>query len=194
LSRWKYRRAQQFIAVSEYVKRSLIAGGVPSEKISVVHDGVPLGEPGAGGRRVVAPATSDPKKGSELLKQAAAVGGFEVHFSRNLEQDLREDAAVFAYITSSEGLGSAVLLAMAAGVPVVASRTGGLPEAVTDRRTGLLVENTPAAIAAAIRRVLDDAGAAKSMAAAARRRAGEFFSVEAMVRGTIGVYDRVLSC
>jgi len=82
---------------------------------------------------------------------------------------------------------------MAAGVPVVASRTGGLPEAVVDGETGLLVENTPAAIAAAVRRILENRDEARAMAEAARRRAESLFGVEAMVEGTIRVYHRVLS-
>ena len=45
---------------------------------------------------------------------------------------------MFVYITESEGLGSAVLLAMAAGTPVIASRVGGLPEAIEDGVNGLL--------------------------------------------------------
>ena len=61
--------------------------------------------------------------------------------------------ALFLYITHSEGLGSAVLLAMAAGVPVIASNVGGLPEIVEHERTGLLTENTAQAIANAIRRL-----------------------------------------
>ena len=42
LSRWKYRRAAHFIAVSRFVAGRLRDAGVPDSKISVVHDGVPL--------------------------------------------------------------------------------------------------------------------------------------------------------
>jgi len=192
-SRWKYRRASQFVAVSEFVKARLIEAGIAGGRVSVVYDGVPLGERSAGGTRVIAPATNDPKKGTELGKLAARQAGFDVHFSDSLAEDLARDAAVFVYITHEEGLGSAVLLAMAAGVPVVASRTGGLPEAVVDGETGLLVENTPAAIAAAVRRILENRDEARAMAEAARRRAESLFGVEAMVEGTIRVYHRVLS-
>src|SRR6516225_187367 len=41
-SRWKYRHAARYIAVSEFVKSALLAGGVPEAKIAVVYDGVPL--------------------------------------------------------------------------------------------------------------------------------------------------------
>ncbi len=56
-SAWKYRRARRYLAVSEFVKSVLVAGGVPEEKIAVVYDGVPLLEP-ARGSMVVAPANA----------------------------------------------------------------------------------------------------------------------------------------
>jgi glycosyltransferase involved in cell wall biosynthesis len=116
----------------------------------------------------------------------------ELKLSTALERDL-PSAAVFVYITHREGLGSAVLLAMSAGVPVVASRTGGLPEIVCHGETGLLVENRAEAIAAAIRTLLDDPARALRMGAAARRAVVERFTVEAMVRRTMEVYRQVLS-
>ena len=51
------------------------------------------------------------------------------------------EAGFFVYITHSEGLGSGALLAMSAGVPVIASNVGGLPEAIRHGENGLLVEN-----------------------------------------------------
>jgi glycosyltransferase involved in cell wall biosynthesis len=194
VSRWKYRRAAHFIAVSEFVKSRLIEAGISGERISIVYDGVPIGRCAAGGNRVVAPATEDPRKGTDLLKRAAAEAGLSIHFSTSLTEDLVRDAAVFVYITHEEGLGSAVLLAMASGVPVVASRVGGLPEAVVHGETGLLVENTPESIAAAVRRLLENRAEACAMAAAARRRAEALFGVQSMAGGTLQVYHRVLSC
>ena len=41
-SRWKYRRASHFVAVSQFVKRMLLDAGVADERITVVHDGVPI--------------------------------------------------------------------------------------------------------------------------------------------------------
>ena len=69
--------------------------------------------------------------------------------SVDLEHDLTE-ASLFIYITRAEGLGSAILLAMSAGVPVIASAVGGIPEAIRAGEDGLLVENDSAAIAGAI--------------------------------------------
>ncbi len=192
-SRWKYARPASYLAVSECVKRVLIAGGVSPERIDVVYDGVPLCTPTTLGDRIVAPATTDPRKGSDLLQTAARLAGISVHFSRNLESDLH-GAALFVYLTRSEGLGSGVLLAMAAGVPVLASRVGGLPEIITHDENGWLTENDPAEIATALRRLTADRGLRQRLAERARRTIEERFSVEAMVRGTLQVYRKVVSC
>jgi hypothetical protein len=191
-SGWKYRRSRRYLAVSEFVKSVLVAGGVPEEKIAVVYDGVPLLEP-ARGLSVVAPANADdPCKGAPLAVEAARLAGVELKLSTDLERDLR-DAAVFVYITHSEGLGSGALLAMSAGVPVVASNVGGLPEIIRHGENGLLVENTPQAIAAAVRQLLDDPAFARRVGDAARRTVMERFTVDQMVRRTMEVYWQVLS-
>jgi hypothetical protein len=194
-TRWKYKRAAHFIAVSQFVCGVLVRDGVNPERISVLYDGVPLGEEPAElpGDRVIAIDSGDPLKGRTLMEQAAELSGIPVHFSSDLSRDLPH-AAVFVYITAAEGLGSAALLAAARAVPVVASRIGGLPEAVEDGVTGLLTDNDPQAIAAAILRLTEDRSLARQMGAAGRRRVAERFTIEAMVRGTIEVYEKVLAC
>jgi alpha-maltose-1-phosphate synthase len=77
---------------------------------------------------------------------------------------------------------------------VIASRIGGLTEAVVDGETGLLVENTPESIAAAITRLVRDPALAARLGAAGRVRAAQRFSTGAMVRDTLAVYHRVLAC
>ena len=192
-SRWKYARARHYLAVSEHVREVLLKAGIPAEKITVVYDGVPSGKFAPGGRRIVAPATEDPAKGSELLREAARLAGVEIHFSGNLEADLPQ-AAMLVYITRQEGLGSAALLAMAAGVPVLASRVGGLMEVVEDGESGILTENDPVAIAGAMSRMAGDVELLRRLGARARQRVREKFSEAAMVRGTLDVYRKVLSC
>ena len=190
LSRRKYSRAAHYIAVSEYVKKMLLDADVAEEKVSVVYDGVPLLAPARLGVRVVAPATDDPRKGSALLRAAARRAGVEVHFSGDLVPDLAE-AGLFVYITYEEGLGSAVLLAMAAAVPVVASRVGGLPEVIEHGVTGWLTGNSTEVIAAAIRSLIADREAAAALGRAGRRQVQERFTVEQMVEATLRVYGRV---
>jgi glycosyltransferase involved in cell wall biosynthesis len=98
---------------------------------------------------------------------------------------------VFAMSSVTEGLGSVVLEAMACSRPVVATRAGGIPEAVTDGETGLLVPpRDPEALAAALLQVLRDRPAATQMAEAARQRISRSFSVLELVTRTMGVYSR----
>ena len=190
VSRWKYRHAAHYIAVSEFVKRTLVEAGVPSSKIAVVYDGVPM-QPEAVGQEILAPESSDPAKGVALVRKAARLGGFEVCFTHDLEADLRR-AKLFLYITHSEGLGSAALVAMAAGVPVIASRVGGLPEIIEHERTGLLTENTAQAIADAVRRLWNERTLAQELGRRARAAVAERFTAGRMVADTVRVYQSLL--
>ena len=194
LSRWKYARAAHYIAVSECVKAELVEAGIRDERVSVVYDGVPGYPEDAQAERtqVIALDSEDPGKGKRLIEQAAALADIPVHFSRNLPRDLPR-AALFVYISDSEGLGSAALLAMAYGAPVLASRVGGLSEIVQDHVTGVLTSNEPEKIARAMRHMLDDRALAARLAARARTRVERDFSVRRMVSGTVGVYERILS-
>lgn len=190
-SRWKYRRGERFIAVSSYVAGKLEQAGVSASQVRVVYDGTPVLNP-AQGAKILAPATDDPKKGSALLRSAAQRAGIPVCFSSNLAVDLAE-ARLFVYLTEEEGLGSAVLLAMSAGVPVIASRVGGLPEIVEDGVTGVLVNNEESEVAGAIRQLSGDPAAAARMGQAARSSVEERFTLDQMVDGTLAVYREVLS-
>ena len=193
-SKWKYARAARYIAVSDFVKSVLVAGGVEAGKIDVVYDGVPpLDAPAAESPGVLAPAAGgDPEKGTPLAREAARLAGLELALSANLERDLRRNG-IFLYLTHSEGLGSGVLLAMSAGAAVIASRIGGLTEVIRDGEDGLLVENDAARIAAVLRRLAADPALAARLGDAARRTARERFSVEGMVRRTMEVYRTVLT-
>jgi hypothetical protein len=194
VSRVKYRRATHFIAVSEAVKSELTTAGVPAVKVSVVHDGVRLPDAPAWSPSgpIVAPATSDPMKGSDLVRRAAALAGVEVRFTDTLERDIR-GASLFVYISRQEGLGSALLLAMAHGIPVIASATGGISEAVEHEVTGLLTSNDDAGIAAAITRLRSNDSVARAFSEAGRRRVAERFTIGHAVEGTLQVYRKVLA-
>jgi glycosyltransferase involved in cell wall biosynthesis len=196
-SRWKYRHATRYAAVSQFVKGILMEGGVAEDNISVIYDGVPLGEPAAGGEfrlnTVMAPASGDPRKGTALALEATRRAGVDLFLSRDLETDLAS-AGLFLYLTQSEGLGSAILMAMAAGVPVVASNVGGIPEIVRHRENGWLAENEPETIAAAIRELRSDTALAGRLAARARQTVAEKFSVDQMIHNTIHLYRQVLAC
>jgi glycosyltransferase involved in cell wall biosynthesis len=129
-------------------------------------------------------------KGATLAMAAAQLASVPAILSRNLEKDLAE-ASALVYLTRSEGLGSAVLLAMAAGVPVIASNVGGIPEIVVHEQTGLLTENSVEAVALAIRRLRENPQLASSLASRARRMVNERFAAGRMVAETIAVYGAV---
>jgi glycosyltransferase involved in cell wall biosynthesis len=179
-SRWKYGRARRYLAVSEFVKKVLIEGGVPEEKISVVYDGVPVLE------------VSHGKQVLGLEKDSALLAHMGLKMVSHLEEEL-PDAAILVYVTNSEGLGSGALLAMSAAVPVIASNIGGLAEVIRHGENGLLVENHVAAISGAIRTLLDHPEQARQIGAAARRTVIERFTVDRMVASTLEAYRRVLA-
>jgi len=100
------------------------------------------------------------------------------------------------YVSSShlEGLGTAILDAMLAGLPVVAARAGGIPEAVIDGSTGRLVPpRDPDALAQAVINTLRNPETARSMTQSARQHVQENFSARAMAEGTVGFYRKILS-
>jgi glycosyltransferase involved in cell wall biosynthesis len=100
--------------------------------------------------------------------------------------------SVFVHATRTEGLGIAILEAMAAGVPVVASRVGGIPEIVEDGITGLLVPAGDArALSAAALELLGRPARAEEMARRARARAEALFTVGRMSDAYAGLYQEV---
>lgn len=100
---------------------------------------------------------------------------------------------ILAHPADMEGLGVSLLQASAAAVPIVASRAGGMPEAVLDGVTGIIIPpGDVQALTAALRRLLDDAQLREQMGAAGRSRILNEFSVDAMVDGNLSIYRAVL--
>ncbi|MEO8076967.1 MAG: glycosyltransferase [Acidobacteriota bacterium] len=99
---------------------------------------------------------------------------------------------IFVMSSITEGLGTSLLDAMAAGKPVVATAVGGIPEVVVDGETGFLVPpRDHAAMAGAIERLLTDEPLRRRMGEAGRARVRTRFSAERMVQETLKVYERV---
>jgi len=92
-----------------------------------------------------------------------------------------------------EGLGLSVMEAQVFGLPVVASRVGGIPTLIEDGKTGLLVESEkPQALAEALIKVLSDPAKAKGMGAAAREFISREHSSSRMADETAALYNKVL--
>jgi hypothetical protein len=185
-SRWKYRRARLFLAVSRHVAGHLMNAGVEENRIVVVYDGVPVPAKMADGDKIIAPRTLDPQKGMALAAEAGRLAGVDIEMSSNLEADL-PGACALVYLTRSEGLGSAILLGMAYGVTVIASRVGGIPELIEDGVNGILVANEPAAVAAALKRIDPAIGHA------GRDTVMERFTEQRMIEATLAAYAQVLN-
>jgi glycosyltransferase involved in cell wall biosynthesis len=93
-----------------------------------------------------------------------------------------------------EGLGISLMQASATGVPIVASRVGGIPEIIQDGVNGLLVPpDDVQGLTSAVVRLLQDPEKGSAMGQAGRRLIQEEFSIEKMVEGNLRVYHGVLA-
>ena len=126
----------------------------------------------------------------ELRDLAASHGiSSRVHFAGYQSQPGRylSSMDVFAQSSRIEGMPLSVLEAWAIGIPVVASRVGGLPEMIEDHRTGLLFDHEDEdALVAAIGLLIRDRGFAAQIAAAGRERVREYYDLRIMT----AAYDR----
>jgi glycosyltransferase involved in cell wall biosynthesis len=122
--------------------------------------------------------------------------GDSIHWTGFVTDVASELARIDALVLPSlfgEGLPMVVLEAMAAAVPVIASQVEGVPDAVRDRKDGLLVEpGNPRRLAAAIEELVAGALAYPALSASAQQRHTELFSAEIMAGRVAEVYDRVL--
>jgi D-inositol-3-phosphate glycosyltransferase len=104
--------------------------------------------------------------------------------------DVYRAADIVAVPSYNESFGLVAVESMACGTPVVATRAGGIPEAISDGETGLLVPpHDEEALAQAIVRLLRDPELRQRIGSAGQQRVANEFSVDRMVERTLSVYE-----
>jgi glycosyltransferase involved in cell wall biosynthesis len=132
-----------------------------------------------------------------LRRQAAALGIADrvsfLGYVRDPERVLAS-AQVFALCSRSEGFPRSILEAMRAGLPVVASAVGGVPEAVSEPYTGhLATPGDPVAFAEALAPLLKDTALRRRMSAKARQTYEERFRFELTANRTEALYATLIA-
>ena len=118
-----------------------------------------------------------------------------VGFTDNVPSELAKMDLFVLPSLFGEGLPMVILEAMAAGVPVVATRVEGVPEAIRDEIDGLIARpNDAASLADTIARVIRGEADWSTLRANAHQRHAECFSDRSMARGVSRVYEKVLQC
>ena len=187
-----FARAQPDPAPDLPRPRVLFVGRLAAQKgVSTLLEAVPLLR-----ARAAVVLVGDGPRRPALERQAGRLGPGRVRF-----QGFVPHAEVPAWLAAAdvlvlpsiyEELGSVLLEAMAAGLPVVASAVGGIPDALG--AAGRLVPpRDPAALAAAVDEILDDPALAAELAAAARRRAAAF-SWDVLAGRVLEVYREAVEC
>jgi len=130
----------------------------------------------------------------EAAARAAGVGDRVVMLGHRQVPPVLEALDVLVSPSHTEGISNAILEAMTAGVPVVATRVGGTPEILTDGVSGLLIPPAdPGAIAEAVDRLAADDALADRLRRGARARIDEAFSFHARMRAEEAFYHRCLA-
>jgi glycosyltransferase involved in cell wall biosynthesis len=133
---------------------------------------------------------------TELRARIAALGlAGRVHLAgfRDDLDALLPCLELLVHPATMEGLGVSLLQASSAGVAILASAAGGIPEAVRDGINGLLVPpGDAAALGAALGRLLDDATLRRRLGEGGRELMRREFSIDAMVEGNLAVYSELL--
>jgi glycosyltransferase involved in cell wall biosynthesis len=137
------------------------------------------------------------RREAEMRETAAGLGlAGQAHFlgPRRDVPDLLQAMDIFVLPSYSEGVSLALLEAMAAGRPVIASAVGGTPEVVTDGLTGLLIPpRDAAALAGALERLLGDPAGARQLGENASRHVREHYSLDRLGREINEIYQELVT-
>ena len=136
-------------------------------------------------------------KAEELQQQIEQQGLAEHVRLIGFRDDLHRVMANFygvVHPADMEGLGVSLLQAAAAGVPMIGTRAGGIPEIVRDGENGILIEpQNVAQLRDALLRLLADEQQARAWGQAGKQIVKQEFSIEAMVEGNFKVYQQLLA-
>jgi glycosyltransferase involved in cell wall biosynthesis len=195
--------------------------GYPAERITVIPNGIEVGEPlPARGRAVGTLSVLEPVKGLVTFVCAAVMlssrrpglplvmfgTGSEAGVLRKVADHLGLPLAMPGHVPTREALAQLAVLAlpsrmenspmvlleaMAAGVPVVASRVGGIPELAPPGTAQLVPPGDTRALREAIERLLDDADLRERQVAAARAHVEAHGTAALMARRTLAVYESI---
>jgi glycosyltransferase involved in cell wall biosynthesis len=241
LSWFKYRfGVDRYVAISEGIKRQMVADGIPAARIEVVHSGIdlerfqgveahdihrefglPEGAPLIGdvahfgwhkAQEVLVQAmptilARHPQARALLIGEGDCMPAVRAEAERLGVADrilftgFRRDVpslilALHCFVMCSvlEGLCTSLIDALALRCPAVGSAVGGIPEVLVHGDTGLTVPpRDPAALAAAVCRVLEEPALRERLRERGRRHVEEKFTVDAMVDGNLALYRRLLA-
>jgi L-malate glycosyltransferase len=133
------------------------------------------------------------KELEELVRELNLTGHFRFDSGVSNLQEYLSKADVFVLPSRSEGFSNAIIEAMAASLPVVATDVGGNAEAVRDGVSGFIVPSEDVtALSSAILRLLSDPSKAKEMGVAGRGVVKEKFTIDAMMNRITQVYAGLL--
>jgi glycosyltransferase involved in cell wall biosynthesis len=216
------RHVSAYIAISAFLKAKLVASGLPADKIHVVHNMASTPDTAtdaAKGEYALFCGRLSEEKGLDVLLEAARLApevpvriagdgelraALEKAAPRNVSfTGLLDRASLqatyagarFAVVPSVwwETFGLVAVEAMGHGLPVIAARSGALPEIVLEGETGLLVPPGDApALAAALMALWADPQRCATLGAAARARAVEHFNRDKYFQGIMDVYTQVI--
>ena len=149
-------------------------------------------EPGSVALKIAGDGPDRPALEAEVAR-LGLTGTVELLGTRSDVDELLAAADLFVLSSDSEGLPMSVLEAMAAGLAVVATRVGGVPELVVHDLSGKLVPpRDSVALAAAIHEIAADHALRDRLGAAGRRRAEEEFSLDRCRQRHLELYDELL--
>jgi glycosyltransferase involved in cell wall biosynthesis len=130
------------------------------------------------------------------LRARAATAGLDAHFHGHVENAAAQLGSLDLFVLPSwaENFPMAILEAMAWALPVVATTVGGVPEAVVDGETGLLVEaGDRRGLAAAIEALARDPARAERLGSAGAARIASEFDSATVAQRMVGLYEELLS-